>query len=138
MQWTVADFAHANHNPVVEVNGVGGTVPIVIDAEVGKPVTLDASRSHDPDLGQTLHYTWFNYAEAGGTGANVAAVTIAGADRTVAVVTPTSPCRAQWTTRPCSGSGNAHIIVAVTDDGSPQLTSYRRIILNVHAPAPAK
>ena len=32
MQWTVADFTHANHNPVVEVNGVGGTVPIVINA----------------------------------------------------------------------------------------------------------
>ena len=138
MQWTVADFAHANHNPVVEVNGVGGTVPIVINAEVGKPVTLDASRSHDPDAGQTLHYTWFDYAEAGGTDTNVAAVTITGAGGAVAVATPTSPCRAQWTTRPCSGSGKAHIIVGVTDDGSPQLTSYRRIILNVHAPAPAR
>jgi len=135
MQWTVTDFAHANHNPVVEVNGVGGTAPIMIDAEVGKPVTLDASRTHDPDAGQTLHYTWFDYAEAGGTDTNVAAVTIAGASGAVAVVTPTSPCRAQWTTRPCSGSGKAHIIVAVTDDGSPQLTSYRRIILNVHEPA---
>jgi hypothetical protein len=135
MQWTVADFTHANHNPVVEVNGVGGTVPIMIDAEVGKPVTLDASRSHDPDAGQTLHYTWFDYAEAGGTGTNVAAVTIAGADGAVAVVTPTSPCRPQWSARPCSGSSQAHIIVAVTDDGSPQITSYRRIILNVHEPA---
>ncbi|MDP9051362.1 MAG: DUF1593 domain-containing protein, partial [Acidobacteriota bacterium] len=132
MQWTVADFAHANHSPVVEVNGVGGTVPITIDAEVGKPVTLDARRSHDPDAGQTLRYTWFDYAEAGGTGTNVAAVTIAGAGGAVAVVTPTSPCRAQWTTRPCSGNGTAHIIIAATDDGSPQLTSYRRIILNVH------
>ena len=135
MQWTVADFAHTNHNPVVEVNGVGGTVPIMIDAEVGKPVTLDASRSHDPDARQTLHYTWFDYAEAGGTGTYVAAVMIAGADGAVAVVTPTSPCRPQWTTRLCSGNGTAHIIVAVTDDGSPQLTSYRRIILNVHEPA---
>jgi hypothetical protein len=135
MQWTVADFAHSNHNPVVEVNGVGGTVPIVIDAEVGKPVTLDASRSHDPDAGQTLQYTWFYYAEAGGTGTNIAAVTIAGAGGAVAVVTPTSPCRAQWTTRPCSGNGTAHIIVAVADDGSPQLTSYRRIILNVREAA---
>ena len=134
MQWTVSDFGHGNHNPVVEVNGTGGTAPIVIDAEVGKPVTLDASGSHDPDAGQTLHYTWFNYAEAGGTGTNVAAVAIAGADSPVAVVTPTSPCRPQWTTRPCSGSGQAHIIVAVTDDGSPQLTSYRRIILKVHVP----
>ena len=33
----------------------------------------------------------------------------------------------------CSGDGTAHIILAVTDNGSPQLTSYRRIILNVHA-----
>src|ERR1035438_6104885 len=87
------------------------------------------------NAGQTLHYTWFDYAEAGGTGTNVAAVTIAGADGAVAVVTPTSPCRAQWTTRPCSGNGTAHIIVAATDDGSPQLTSYRRIILNVNEPA---
>jgi hypothetical protein len=31
------------------------------------------------------------------------------------------------------GTGTAHLILAVTDDGSPQLTSYRRIILNVHA-----
>jgi len=32
----------------------------------------------------------------------------------------------------CSETGTAHIILAVTDDGSPRLTSYRRIILNVH------
>ena len=29
----------------------------------------------------------------------------------------------------------AHVILAVTDDGSPQLTSYRRIILHVHGTA---
>jgi len=33
---------------------------------------------------------------------------------------------------PCKGTGTAHIILAVTDNGSPQLTSYRRIILTVH------
>lgn len=32
---------------------------------------------------------------------------------------------------PPASAGTAHIILAVTDDGSPRLTSYRRIILNV-------
>ena len=132
MDWTVADFAHANHNPVVEVNGQAGTGPIVLEAEVGKPVALDASGSHDPD-GQALHYNWFHYAEAGGTGANLAAVTVAGADTAKAMVTPTAVCRAPWlpANAHCAGSGTAHIILAVTDDGTPRLTSYRRIILQV-------
>src|ERR1035441_5081864 len=92
----------------------------------------DASRSHDPD-GQSLHYTWFHYAEAGGTDTKLAAVTISGADTPTAVVTATSACRPQWLSGigPCSGTGTAHIILAVTDDGSPRLTSYRRVILNV-------
>ena len=134
MDWTIADYAHANHNPLVEVNGQAGTAPIVMDAEVGQPVLLDASRSHDPD-GQSLHYTWFHYAEAGGTGTNLAAVSIAGADTARAIVTPTAACRPPWlpAAAQCSGSGTAHIILAVTDDGLPRLTSYRRVILNVHA-----
>ena len=28
MDWTIQDYDHANHNPVVEVNGQGGTAPI--------------------------------------------------------------------------------------------------------------
>jgi hypothetical protein len=33
--------------------------------------------------------------------------------------------------RRCSGAGTAHVILEVTDEGSPRLTSYRRIILTV-------
>ncbi len=137
MAWTVADYRHANHRPLVDVNGQSGTAPMVMDAEVGKPVLLDASHSRDPD-GQNLHYAWFHYAEAGGTGTNLAAVTIIGADTPKATVTPTAACRPLWlpTAAPCSGTGTAHIILAVTDEGSPSLTSYRRIILNVHTAAP--
>jgi hypothetical protein len=134
MSWTVNDYAHANHNPVVEVNGQPGTSPIVIEAEVGKPVVLDAANSHDPD-GQRLTYHWFRYAEAGGTGARLSAVRISGAETAKATVTPTAVCRDPWLhgVVPCSDTGTAHIILAVTDNGSPRLTSYRRIILNVHA-----
>lgn len=139
MDWSVADYRHANHNPVVEVNGQPGTAPIVVDAEAGRPVALDASQSHDPD-GQTLRYSWFHYGEAGGTGTSLAGVAIAGADTPKAVVTPTTACRPQWlpSSAGCSGTGTAHIILAVSDDGSPPLTSYRRIILNVHETTPPK
>jgi len=133
MNWTVADYAHANHNPVVVVNGQGGTAPVVLDAEVGKAVTLDATGTRDPD-GQTLHYHWFHYGEAGLADGNLADVSLAGADTAKTLVTATAVCRAKWLRLgpPCSGDRVAHIILTVTDDGSPRLTSYRRVILRVH------
>ena len=116
------------------MNGQGGTAPVVLDAEVGKAVTLDAAGTHDPD-GQALHYRWFHYTEAGVADGNLADVSLTGADTAKAAVTPTAVCRAKWLPLgpPCSGDGVAHIILAVTDDGSPRLTSYRRVILRVHA-----
>ncbi|MEO8657604.1 MAG: DUF1593 domain-containing protein [Bryobacteraceae bacterium] len=134
MDWTIANYAHANHNPVIQVNGEAGTAPIEIEAHVGEPLVLDAGRSRDPD-GQTLQFNWFHYREAGATGASLADVTIAGAATARATVTPTAACRPLWlpASTPCSGTGMAHIILAVTDTGSPRLTSYRRIVFNVHA-----
>jgi hypothetical protein len=134
MDWAIKPYAGANHNPSVIVNGKDGAVPVIIEAQVGAPVTLDAGLSSDPD-GQRLSYQWFHYAEAGFVpGQNMAAVTISQGDKARAVVTATAACRPNWipANRPCS-SGVAHIIVAVTDSGSPSLTSYRRVILNVSA-----
>lgn len=134
MSWTVADYQHANHNPVLEVNGQKGTAPIFVDTEVGKALSLDATARRDPD-GQHLTFKWFHYAEAGGTGTNLAPVTISGAETPKATVTATAVCRANrlQPAPKCSGTGTAHIILAVTDDGSPKLSSYRRIILSVRA-----
>jgi hypothetical protein len=139
MDWTIKDFAHANHNPIVVMNDQEGTAPIYLDAEVGKPLTLDASKTHDPDAGQHLHYNWFHYPEAGSTGTNLSAITITEADTPKATVTATAVCREPWLPGfvKCTGNGTAHIILAVTDDGSPQLTSYRRVIVNVR-PATAQ
>jgi hypothetical protein len=137
MDWTIKDYAHANHNPMVVVNGRSGTEPVFIDAEVGQPIVLDAGATHDPD-GQTLHFDWFHYSEAGGAGPNLSAVEISGEHTSKATVTATSVCREPWLPNiiRCAGAGSAHIILAVTDDGSPPLTSYRRVILTVHAKSP--
>jgi hypothetical protein len=133
MTWTVSDYSHANHNPIAVVNGNTGTAAIEIDAPLSQPIVLDASQSRDPD-GQHLTYSWFHYTEAGGVGTNLAALSVTGEGTSKAIITATSPCRAQWfPNMPCSGPGTAHVILAVTDDGSPRLTSYRRIVLKVPA-----
>jgi hypothetical protein len=55
MDWTIGDYNHANHNPVLTVNGNPGTEPIYLETKVGQPIKLDANGSHDPD-GQSINY----------------------------------------------------------------------------------
>ncbi len=132
MDWTIKPYAQANHNPSVVVNGKDGTSPVTIEAQVGQPILLDAGQSKDPD-GNKLSYKWFHYEEAGFVpGVNMAAITIAQRNAPKTAVTVTSACRPVWRpmNRPCP-NGVAHLILAVTDNGSPALTSYRRVILNV-------
>jgi len=136
MDWTVKDYAHANHNPIVVVNGQTGTAPVELSVTAGQTVTLDAAGTSDPDPGQSLSYSWFVYPEAGLTGTHGADVAITGSDGPKATVEVKSSCRPLWLPGiPCRGAGVAHIILAVTDNGSPRLTSYRRIILTVNPAA---
>jgi hypothetical protein len=134
MDWTIKDFAHANHNPELVVNGQAGTAPIELTVDTKQTATLDAAGSKDPD-GQTLHYKWWVYEEAGLTGSHGADVTLSGENTAQARVTVKSPCRAAWIPGivPCRGEGVVHIILEVTDEGAPRLTSYRRVILHVRA-----
>jgi hypothetical protein len=135
MTWTVADFAHSLHNPLVVVNGAAGTAPVEMEVTVGQSVTLDASRSTNPD-GQKLHFHWFHYAEAGTADGNLAGVTLTDAETSRVTVRTASVCGPPglWPT-PCKGTGVAHIILAVIGEGSLPLTSYRRIILHVRPAA---
>ena len=133
--WTIADYAHASHNPIVDVNGTPGASVIEMNVDAGQTVVLDATRSTDPD-GRTLHFHWFHYAEAGLADGNLAALTLAGAETPRLIVRADSPCRPLWLPLiPCKGPGTAHIILAVTCEGTPKLTSYRRIILHVQQTA---
>ena len=133
MTWAMADFAHANHNPIAMVNGQGGTAPLEMDVQLGQTVKFDAGQSSDPD-GQKLHFHWFHYAEAGLADGNLAALTMTGAETERVTIHVDAACRPFWLPLiPCKGDGVAHVILAVTDEGSPKLTSYRRIILHVRA-----
>ncbi len=126
MDWTIKPFQSANHPPMPEL-----IVRKLVANPEGAPqsVELDGRGSTDPD-GNKLTYQWFHYAEAGaGPAAEFADVDVK-AQGARATVTLKSPCRKAWIDGlvPCKGNGVAHIILAVTDNGTPALTRYRRYV----------
>lgn len=134
IDWTIKPFAEANHQPRARIAGQPELGPIVIATKPGAPVTLDAGISSDPDRGQTLHYRWYAYREAGARLSPLAEVTIAGADGPRATLTAPAVCRraVPFMEVPCK-AGEAHVILEVSDDGTPALTAYRRVILKIAA-----
>lgn len=145
MAWTVEPPDRANHNPIVVVNGATGTAPIPVKARVGQPVTLDAAGTRDPD-DHGLRYRWWFYAEAG-TGIPGAPVAVGRPPATASQASSTSPPAAlgqrpaprvsiDGDTTPRATvtprvAGTAHVILEVTDEGTPSLTSYRRVIMTI-------
>lgn len=135
MDWSVKDFASANHNPQVVVNGQGGQDVVYLTARVGDVVTVSADGTKDPD-GNALGYNWFLYPEAGSASSQPVAVADVqgrrGEDNLNAPAVLTMGENGHPTVEvTAKRAGTEHLILAVTDDGKPSLTSYRRIIISV-------
>jgi Protein of unknown function (DUF1593) len=131
--WTNQPFAQANHAPEAAISEHPGSEPIHLKVRVGEALELDASPSRDPD-GNRLSYSWSAYPEAGfAPDVRMAELRIAGAGRAKVRIVPTAVCRSVWidSFMPCRGPGIAHVILAVTDNGKPALTRYRRIVVEV-------
>jgi hypothetical protein len=109
----VRDFAHANHPPVARVQGSA-----VRAARPGETVTLDASGSRDP-AGRPLRYEWFFYPEAGSYRGPLPAIHNAGTTRV------------SFTAPPVGEAATLHLILRVSDNGTPLLARYRRVVVTV-------
>jgi hypothetical protein len=113
----VEPYGKVNRNPVAVVNGMAEKSPIFINAVTGQELVFDASESYDPD-GDELSFNWVFYYEIYFPGCLVFNVSSDGSLCTVTVSEST-------------GDENLHLILEVTDNNSPPLTGYKRIIINV-------
>lgn len=118
LDWCVTDFATANHPPLARVKeGLRRTI------KSGDTVHLDASESTDPDH-NALKFEWLYYPEPGTYRGPAPAVERA-----------TSP-NAQFTSPQVDSVQTLHIILTVTDDGSPPLARYQHLILSIAPSSP--
>lgn len=121
MDWTVKPYAQANHPPVPRLGHSS-----LLTARPGERVNLSAEGSSDPD-GDALSYEWFYYPEPGTFTVSLA--------RTGAPLKIENFDQAQaWFSVPTNRvlrNGTMHIILAVTDHGTPRLTRYQRVIVDV-------
>jgi hypothetical protein len=123
IDWTIKPYDEANHPPVVRLAHGSD-----IEARPGGLVKLSAAGSSDPD-GDALSYEWFYYGEAGtftmANGRTGQPLQIDNHDaRDASFIVPTTRVMPP-------GTGTMHIILAVTDSGTPPLTRYARVIVDV-------
>lgn len=112
IRWTETSYANANHPPNASLTGSARKT-----VASGGQLTLDARRSNDPDR-DALSYRWWIYEEAGTPG-----VVGTFSSSTSALTTLNAPSVSQTSTM--------HVILEVTDAGTPPLTRYRRAIVTV-------
>jgi len=110
--WCVKTYEEANHAPKVILRG-----PSTVAARAGEEVELSIEVS-DPD-GDGIIYSWWQYHEADTYAGQVA---IEGAKSETARLT--IPADA-------SVGETIHAIAGVTDDGTPALTRYARVVIVV-------
>lgn len=111
--WCVKSYKEANHPPVVKLSS-----KLDLRAKPGQTVKLNAKGTKDPD-GDKLTYKWWQYKEPG---SYKGTVNIKNASKQQAsFVVPGNAKKGQ----------TVHIICEVTDTGSPPLTRYQRVIVNI-------
>ncbi|MEU2895998.1 nucleoside hydrolase-like domain-containing protein [Streptomyces griseoincarnatus] len=119
MDWaTSGSYSGANHHPVAVVEGDTTKEVLEISAMAGSRVSLSAAGSSDPDR-NALAYSWSFYDEPS---SHNGAVTIE--NSTSAAPTVHVPSNA--------GGKTLHIVLTLRDNGSPNLYSYRRVVINVN------
>ncbi|KAF4978867.1 hypothetical protein FZEAL_4827 [Fusarium zealandicum] len=138
IQWSMTDdFAKVNHHPVVVIDQNTSPEPIVMEVQAGKSVMIDASQSYDPD-GDELMFRWFQYDEpsmniwsAHKWAAKVEIKSLNDERSKVEVQIPPADvsCVEFKTWKPLDRGQVLHVVLEVKDSGIPQLTSYRRILI---------
>lgn len=118
MDW--AKEGKGNRNPVVVIHGKNDLEILSLTPKANSEIVLDASASYDPDR-DPLNFKWWILPEAS---TYKGPIKIEGSNTSKAVVKVPADAT----------NKTLHIICEVTDQGTPNLTSYKRIILTPMEP----
>ena len=114
--WCVKGYKEANHPPVVKL----GSRPD-LTAKPGDTIKLSVKGTTDPD-GDMLAYKWWQYTDADSCKSKVK-------------IQNAGKAQASFVVPKDAAKGDTiHVICEVTDNGTPPLTRYGRVIVNVEAP----
>jgi hypothetical protein len=111
--WCVKSYKEVNHPPLVKLRN-----DLNIQAKPGSKIQLSAKVTFDPD-GDKLQYKWWQYKEADTFDGNIE---IRNAGKRDASFTVPEGIKKEAT---------IHVVCEVTDNGTPQLTRYQRIVITV-------
>jgi len=112
LKWSVTPkFADANHEPVVRIVG-----PLTIAATAGQKIRLHGAVS-DPD-GHATTVRWWSFPVGSYT-------------RPVAITSPESAQTEVQIPQDAQDGQTIHLILEATDNGTPALTRYQRVIVTV-------
>jgi hypothetical protein len=112
MDWCVKSYDEANHPPIVKTKGDKN-----ITIKSGKKTSFDAEINKDPD-GDELKFKWWQYKEPGSF------------DGSMEIETTNSKT-VTFTAPRVSKPETIHLILEVSDNGSPSLKGYQRLIIEV-------
>lgn len=111
--WCVKSYEETNHPPLVKLNH-----SMDLTSSPGSKIQLSAKGTSDPD-GDELAYSWWHYKEADSYSGSIELLDADKQKASFAVPADAKP------------GETVHVICEVSDQGSPQLTRYQRIILTV-------
>jgi hypothetical protein len=114
MDWCVSDYSECNHAPVIFVNGFADEGSLFLHAKPGDKIELDASKSFDPD-GNELRFKWFFYPEKDNYKEKASF--------------NTEGNKAFLTVYKLEKDEYLSVVLSITDNGNPRITSYKRIII---------
>jgi hypothetical protein len=113
MDWCIKPYSEANHPPVPVLGN-----PEEITVKSGEGIGFEANQTYDPD-GDSFSFLWFNYPESG---SYKKLIKIEGAENENGAYAIAPVVEKKET---------AHFILKVTDKGTPSLSRYKRIIVNI-------
>ena len=113
MDWCVKDFEGANHPPAPRVKGL-----LCRTVAPGAKVTLDAGDSSDSD-GNNLQFAWTFYPETGSYRGPLPELQ------------GSTGAQASFLAPKTDSAETVHVILTVTDQGTPPLSRYARVIVTV-------